>query len=156
MKLTRKWKLIRTGFFLDFFSLLILTTGSWDSPPVCLMTMVTMVTMGPVCLMKLTRKRKLIRTPGFFLDFFPQLILTTGSWDSLPVYLMTMGPFKDKHSHQPYGAINGPTGWSLHFFLPIGKELSAFNDRNEIQLNNLLWCSTEHHKPLCQLNLYCC
>ena len=32
------------------------------------MHLVTMVTMGPVCLMKLTRKRKLIRTLGFFLD----------------------------------------------------------------------------------------
>ena len=40
--------------------------------------LVTMVTMGPVCLMKLTRKRKLVRTLGFFLDFLTQLI-TTGS-----------------------------------------------------------------------------
>ena len=30
-----------------------------------------MVTMGPVCLMKLTRIWKLIRTLAFFLDFFP-------------------------------------------------------------------------------------
>ena len=30
-----------------------------------------MVTMGPVCMMKLTRKQKLIRAPGFFLDFSP-------------------------------------------------------------------------------------
>ena len=51
---------------------------------------VTMVTMGPVCLMKLTRKQKLVRTLGFFLDFFPQLISTTGSWDSPPMYLVTM------------------------------------------------------------------
>ena len=35
--------------------------------------------MGPVCLMKFTRKQKLVRKLGFFLDFFPQLILTTGS-----------------------------------------------------------------------------
>ena len=48
--------------------------------------------MGPVCLMKLTRKKRLIRTLGFFLDFLPQLILPTGSWDSLPVHLVTMGP----------------------------------------------------------------
>ena len=88
MKLTRKWKLVRTlGFFSDFFSQLISTTGSWDSLPVCL---VIMVTMGPVCLMKLTRKQKLVRTLGFFLDFFPQLISTTGSWDSPPMYLVTM------------------------------------------------------------------
>ena len=33
------------------------------------MHLVTMVTMGPVCLMKLTKKRKLLRTLGFFLDF---------------------------------------------------------------------------------------
>ena len=51
-----------------------------------------MVTIGPVCLTKLTRKQKLVRTLGFFLDFFPQLISTTGSWDSPPVYLVTMGP----------------------------------------------------------------
>ena len=41
--------------------------------------LVTMVTMGPVCLMKLTRKRKLVRTLDFLLDFFPQLISSTGS-----------------------------------------------------------------------------
>ena len=28
-------------------------------------------------------------------------------------------PFKDKHSHLPYGAMNGPPGWSLQFYLPI-------------------------------------
>ena len=54
-----------------------------------------MVTMGPVCLMKLTRKQKLLKTLGFFLDFFSQLILTTGSWDSLPVYLVTSGDHGD-------------------------------------------------------------
>ena len=26
-------------------------------------------------------------------------------------------PFKDKHSHLPYGAINGPPGQSLHIYL---------------------------------------
>ena len=59
-----------------------------------------MVTMGPVCLMKLTRKYKLIRTLGFFFDFFPQLISTTGSWDKLPVHLatmVTMGPMWVDH-----------------------------------------------------------
>ena len=39
----------------------------------------TMVTMGPVGLMKLTRKQKLFTTIGFFLEFFSQLILTPGS-----------------------------------------------------------------------------
>ena len=58
-----------------------------DRPPVYL---VTMVTMGPVCLMKFTRKWKLVRTLGFFLDFFFWLILTTVSWDRPPVYLVTM------------------------------------------------------------------
>ena len=89
MKLTRKQKLVRTlGFFLDFFPQLILTTRSWDSLPVCL---VTMVTMGPVRLTKLTRKRKLVRTLDFFLEIFSQLISTTGSWDSPPVYQVTHG-----------------------------------------------------------------
>ena len=80
--------MFRTLVFL-FFSQLISTTGSWDRLPVHL---VTMVTMGPVCLMKLTRKWKLVRTHVFFLDFFPQLISTTGSWDRPPVYMVTMGP----------------------------------------------------------------
>ena len=52
-----------------------------------------------------------------------------------------------------YGAINVCI---FHIFLLIDKMSSAFNDRNDIQLNNLLWCSIEHHKLLCQLNLYCC
>ena len=54
-----------------------------------------MVTMGPVCVMKLTRKQKFIRTLGFVLNFFPQFISCTGSWDRLPVHiltLVTMGP----------------------------------------------------------------
>ena len=38
-----------------------------------------LVTMGPLCLMKVTCKRKLIRILGFFLDFFPQLNSTTRS-----------------------------------------------------------------------------
>ena len=38
-----------------------------------------LVTMGPVCLMKLTRKLNMLRALGFFLDFFPQLILTLRS-----------------------------------------------------------------------------
>ena len=55
------------------------------------------VTMGPVSLMKLTRKRKLVRTLDYFLDFFPQLISTNRSRDSPPVYwcpvltMVTMG-----------------------------------------------------------------
>ena len=43
-------------------------------------------------ILKLNRKQKLFRTLGFFLDFFPQLISATGSRDSPPVYLVTMGP----------------------------------------------------------------
>ena len=90
MKLTRKWKLVRTlGFFLEFYPQLIAEIAEIA----CLCTwwpVVTMVTMGPVCLMKLIKKRKLVRTLGFFLDFSSQLILTTGSWDRLPVYLVTM------------------------------------------------------------------
>ena len=91
MKLTRKQKLVRTlDFFLDFFSQLISTTGSWDSRLCTWSPVVTMVTMGAVCLMKLTRKWKLVRTLGFFLNFFPQLISTFRSWDRLPVHLVTM------------------------------------------------------------------
>ena len=40
---------LELGFFSDIIPQLILTTGSWDRLPVHL---VTMVTMGPVCLMK--------------------------------------------------------------------------------------------------------
>ena len=43
-----------TCFFLRFFSQFISTTGSWKRLP---MHLVTMVTMGPVCLMKMTRKQ---------------------------------------------------------------------------------------------------
>ena len=69
------------GFSLEFFSQLISTNRSWDSPPVYLLTMVT---MGPVGLMKSTRKQKLIAIIGFFLEFFSQLILTTGSQNMSP------------------------------------------------------------------------
>ena len=80
MKLTRKQQLVRTvGFFLDFLPDLISITGSKDSLPVCLVTMVPMVPKGPVCLIKLARKQKLVRTLGYFLDFFSQLIFNTGS-----------------------------------------------------------------------------
>ena len=66
IKLSRKQKMLwALGFFLEFFSQLISTTGSWDRLPVHL------ATMGPVCLMKLNRKWKLVRTLGFFLDFSP-------------------------------------------------------------------------------------
>ena len=43
-------------------------------------------------ILKLNRKQKLFRTPGFFLDFFPQLISTTGSWDMPPTYHVTLWP----------------------------------------------------------------
>ena len=33
-------------------------------------------------------------------------------------------PFKDKHSHLPYGDLNGPPGQSLHIYLPIIQELN--------------------------------
>ena len=32
-------------------------------------------------------------------------------------------PFKDKHSHLPYGDLNGPPGRILHIYLPIIQEL---------------------------------
>ena len=44
---------------------------------------------------EIDQKRKLVRTLGFFLDFSSQLILTTGSWDSLPVCLVTSGDHGD-------------------------------------------------------------
>ena len=47
-------KVDQNTWFLDFSPQLISTTGSWDRLPVYL---VTMVTMGPVCVMKLTRTR---------------------------------------------------------------------------------------------------
>ena len=56
---------------------------NWDSLPMY------MVTMGPVCLIKLSQKQKMLWTLGFFLEFFSQLISTTGSWDSPPVYRVT-------------------------------------------------------------------
>ena len=60
------------SFSIDFFPQLILTNKSWDNPPVYL------VTMGLVGLMKLTRKQKLFSIKGFFLQFFYQLISTSG------------------------------------------------------------------------------
>ena len=77
------------GFFLVFFPQLILTTRSRDSPAVYWCPVLNMVTMGPVSLMKLTRKQKLVRTLDYFLDFFPQLILTTRSRDSPAMYLVS-------------------------------------------------------------------
>ena len=49
------------------------------------------VTIRPVCLIKLSRKQKMLWTLGFFLESFSQLISTTGSWDSLPMYMVTHG-----------------------------------------------------------------
>ena len=60
------------SFSIDFFPQLILTNKSWDNPPVYL------VTMGLVGPMKLTRKQKLFAIKGFFLQFFYQLISTSG------------------------------------------------------------------------------
>ena len=66
MNLTRKQKLVRTpGFFFDFFPQLILASGSSDRLPVHLVTMVTIV---PGCLIKLTRKQKMLWTLGSFLE----------------------------------------------------------------------------------------
>ena len=36
-------------------------------------------------------------------------------------------PFKDKHSHLPYGDINGPPSQSLHIYLPIIHGLTLKN-----------------------------
>ena len=81
------------NFFFAFYVILIRSEGLgphstliWRGWP----GLVTMVTMGPVSLMKLTRKGKLLKTLGFFLDFFPQLISTTRSWNRLPMHLVTM------------------------------------------------------------------
>ena len=49
------------------FSHLILTNSSLGNPPVYL---VTMVAMGPVGVMKSTRKQKLFIIIGFILEFF--------------------------------------------------------------------------------------
>ena len=56
------------GYFIEFFDQPILTKRSWNNLPVY---QVTMVTMGPVGLMKLTIKQKLFAIIGFFLEFFP-------------------------------------------------------------------------------------
>ena len=50
-----------------------------------------MVTMGPVGMMKLTTKQKLFAIIGFFLDFFPQLILTNGSQNRSPDIIVYYG-----------------------------------------------------------------
>ena len=34
-------------------------------------------------------------------------------------------PFKDKHSHLPYGAMNGPPSRSLQFYPPIKDVLNT-------------------------------
>ena len=84
----------------------------------CLCAWWSVVTLGPVCLMKLIKKRNLVRTLGFFLEFFPQLILTTGSWDSLPVYLVTCGDHGD-HGTSVSDEIDQKTkvGQNTWFFL---------------------------------------
>ena len=47
-------------------------------------------------------------------------------------------PFKDKHSHLPYGTINGPTGQSLHIYPPIIQVLSIlWSSLQEIQSSNI-------------------
>ena len=52
------------------FSLLILTTGSRDSSPMCQVIWFPWYQCTAVCLKKLTRNQKMFRTIGFFLDFF--------------------------------------------------------------------------------------
>ena len=71
------------SFILRFFPQL--TIGRCDNPPVIL------VTMGPVGLMKSTRKQKLIAMIGFFLEFFSQLISTTGSQNRSPDFIAYYG-----------------------------------------------------------------
>ena len=61
----------------------------------CLCTRWPVVTMVTSVSYEIDQKRKLVRTLGFFLDFSSQLILTTGSWDSLPVCLVTSGDHGD-------------------------------------------------------------
>ena len=41
--------------------------------------------------MNLIRKQKLVRTLGFFLEFFSQLILTTGSWEKVSGWVVGGG-----------------------------------------------------------------
>ena len=86
------------GFFLEFFSQLISTNRSWDNPPVYL---VTMVTMGPVGLMRSTRKQKLFTIIILFLDFFPnsfwplevsKKVLVGGGGGGLSKYSVSPGP----------------------------------------------------------------
>ena len=47
-------------------------------------------------------------------------------------------PFKDEHSHLPYGAIDGPPGLSLHIYLSIIQELKdrISNDSWWLIVNN--------------------
>ena len=59
-------------------------------------------------------KQKLVRTLGFFLEFFPQLILTIGSWDSLPVYLVTCGDHGDHGTSVSYEIDQKKEGLSEH------------------------------------------
>ena len=89
-KLTRKRKLVRAlGFFLEFFSQLISTTGSWDSPRVYQVTHGDHGTSASVS-DKIDKKTKVGQNNRLFLRIFSYQILTTGSWDSPPVYLVTM------------------------------------------------------------------
>ena len=56
-----------TWFFLRFFFPAHLDHWKLRYPACVPVYLVTMVTMGPVCLMKLTRKQKLLKTLGFYL-----------------------------------------------------------------------------------------
>ena len=79
-----------------------------------------MVTMGPAGVTKLSRKQKMLWTLGFFLEFFSQLISTTGSWDGPPVYLVTHGDHgtsrSDKIDQKTKNVVN--TGFFLRIFFP--------------------------------------
>ena len=84
-----KQKLVRTlGFFPSSFWPL-------EAEIACLCTRWPVVTMVTSVSYEIDQKRKLVRTLGFFLDFSSQLILTTESWDSLPVCLVTSGDHGD-------------------------------------------------------------
>ena len=72
-------------------------------------------------------------------------------WQNLKLYLLDIdkkllyqrlkkyfdNPFQYKHSHLPYGAIDGPPGRSLHFFLPISQGL--MEKRKFLVASVLVW-----------------
>ena len=100
--------MLRTlGFFLDFFLQLILTIGSRDSPPVCL------VTCWPwdQCVWWNWLNQKMFRTLGFFLRFFPISVwpleaeinhqCTLWPWDQCP-WLPWDHTNHYKHHTNPY------------------------------------------------------